>query len=191
MAKHLAVFLTLLLPLLSAANPLVEDICQGATVVSESLIGKDKNVQMSTLSCPKLLPNVSKSKPFLARGASASALNVCGKNCTTNCFIPSGGGPNPNECNVIADALRYESQNTGAIFQVQNGTTGNSVLMTYRSCKTFFTNQDLGPLEYCRTDWADLVDYVAFNCQATQNAHGGNCIATDQRWFVQVQTATT
>jgi hypothetical protein len=31
----------------------------------------------------------------------------------TNCFSPSGGGPDPNECNVIADALLYDSQNIG------------------------------------------------------------------------------
>lgn len=32
---------------------------------------------------------------------------------TTNCFTPSGGGPDPNECHVIADALLYDSQNVG------------------------------------------------------------------------------
>ncbi len=37
------------------------------------------------------------------------------KYCTgaTNCFTPSGGGPNPNDCTVIADALLFESQNKG------------------------------------------------------------------------------
>ena len=29
---------------------------------------------------------------------------------TTNCFIPSGGGPNPNDCHVIVDALLFEAQ---------------------------------------------------------------------------------
>ena len=32
---------------------------------------------------------------------------------TTTCFTPSGGGPDPNECHVIADALRFDSQNIG------------------------------------------------------------------------------
>ena len=31
----------------------------------------------------------------------------------TNCFTPSGGGPDPNECTIIADALLYDSQNIG------------------------------------------------------------------------------
>ncbi len=31
----------------------------------------------------------------------------------TNCFLPAGGGPDPNECHIIADALRFESENTG------------------------------------------------------------------------------
>jgi hypothetical protein len=29
------------------------------------------------------------------------------------------------------------------------------------------------------------LDNVALNCQATQNAHGGNCVATDQTYFIQ------
>lgn len=33
----------------------------------------------------------------------------------TSCFTPSGGGPDPNDCKIISDALRYESQNTGKI----------------------------------------------------------------------------
>lgn len=32
---------------------------------------------------------------------------------TTNCFPGAGGGPDPNDCHVIADALRYDSQNIG------------------------------------------------------------------------------
>ncbi|EAU86049.2 hypothetical protein CC1G_07128 [Coprinopsis cinerea okayama7 len=112
--------------------------------------------------------------------------NVCGANCTTHCFTPSGGAPvpSPAECNVIADALRYESENTGALFRVA---TATNVTMTYRSCKTFFINQDFGGLVYCRTDWAALVDWLATSCQPAQNAHGGLCVANDQRWYVQVQ----
>ena len=32
----------------------------------------------------------------------------------TFCFTPAGGGPDPNECHVITDALLYDSQNVGA-----------------------------------------------------------------------------
>ncbi|KAH6908018.1 hypothetical protein BKA70DRAFT_1084981, partial [Coprinopsis sp. MPI-PUGE-AT-0042] len=110
--------------------------------------------------------------------------NVCGANCddASHCFTPSGGGPNPNDCNVIADALRYESQNTAVLFSV--GTSTN-VTMRYNTCRTFFKNQNLAPLIYCRTEWAALTDYLSLNCQATQNAHGGLCLAANQAWFVQ------
>ncbi|KAI5981202.1 hypothetical protein EDD15DRAFT_2336753 [Pisolithus albus] len=32
---------------------------------------------------------------------------------------------------------------------------------------------------------SSVVEYVAFNCQSQQNAHGGNCVASDQSWFIQ------
>ncbi|KAI0064874.1 hypothetical protein BV25DRAFT_1822634 [Artomyces pyxidatus] len=63
--------------------------------------------------------------------------------------------------------------------------------MQYKSCKTFITKQVDYDLEYCRTDWSSLVNYVAFYCQAgPQDAHGGNCVAADQRWFVQIQSSS-
>lgn len=168
-------------------------ICSGeATVVSEGFIGKDHNVKVTTLSCSqdRSFENIGVRHLVKARQTTTPPLNVCGAKCNTNCFLPAGGGPDPNDCHVIADALKFESQNTGAIFTIPNGnSTSNPVVLQFSSCKTFFLNQDLGPLEYCRTDWASLVDTLAFNCQATQNAHGGNCVAADQRWFVQVQTA--
>ena len=109
---------------------IAESICQGAAeVVSEEFIGKDKNVQMTTLACPDIEPAHGS---LISRQTVPPTVNVCGTNCepyflpysdhdipfwgqlgTTNCFVPSGGGPDPNECHVIADALRYESQNTG------------------------------------------------------------------------------
>ena len=76
--------------------------------------------------------------------------------------------------------------------------------MTYRSCESFIVNQAGVALQDCRTDWvcfncivrwlgywanvvlqASILDNLAFNCQATQNAHGGLSVATDQRWFIQ------
>ncbi|PPQ96087.1 hypothetical protein CVT26_004719 [Gymnopilus dilepis] len=184
-----------------SALPFVdESVCPGGEVVvlSESYIGKDKNVKMTSLSCT--IKGDSKRDTLVKR--QTPPLDVCGANCDTNCFLPAGGGPDPNECHVIADALRYDSQNVGverlhllkilgALFTIPSGpgnnVTTNPVVMQYSSCKTFFVNQDVQALEYCRTDWAALIDWVAPNCQATQNAHGGNCVAVDQRWFVQVQ----
>ncbi|KDR73216.1 hypothetical protein GALMADRAFT_724973 [Galerina marginata CBS 339.88] len=114
------------------------------------------------------------------------AASVCGATCTTHCFTPSGGGPDPNECHVIADALRFDSQNIAPVFQIGNGTS-NIVSLTFSSCTSFFLNQASTPLNYCRTDFANVIDFVAPNCQATQNAHGGLCLADDGRWFIQVQ----
>ncbi|KAK7442994.1 hypothetical protein VKT23_015941 [Stygiomarasmius scandens] len=165
------------------ASPLVsrDELCAGQTIVSETYIGENKDVKLQQISCAAGLG----ARALEAR-QNNNGTNVCGANCATHCFNPSGGGPDPNECHVIADALRFDSENVGALFQISNGTS-NVVTLTYRSCESFFVNQDLGPLVYCRTDWADVIDFVAPNCQSTQNAHGGLCLASDQRWFIQVQ----
>ena len=34
----------------------------------------------------------------------------------TFCFSGASGGPNQADCTVIADAILYDSQNTGALF---------------------------------------------------------------------------
>ncbi|KAF5346410.1 hypothetical protein D9758_012760 [Tetrapyrgos nigripes] len=174
------------LALAVSASPFIRraELCAGQATVTESFIGKNKDVKLEEISCASGL------SARALEGRQTNTSNVCGANCVTNCFTPSGGGPDPNECHIIADALRFESQNTSALFQIANGvrTAGaNVVTLTFRSCESFFVNQDLQPLVYCRTDFADVIDFVAPNCQATQNAHGGNCVATDQRWFIQVQ----
>jgi len=158
-------------------------VCKGQITLSKTFIGKDKNVEVEFATCP----DVQSVSSFEQRDTlEARQTNLCATACTNNCFTPSGGGPDPNECHVIADALLFESQNTGALFPVGTG-VNNTVVLMYSSCKTFFVNQDLGPVSFCRTNWASTIDSVAFNCQATQNAHGGNCVATDQTYFIQVQ----
>ncbi|THU98210.1 hypothetical protein K435DRAFT_838230 [Dendrothele bispora CBS 962.96] len=195
MYKNLVFLLsTVALSLGVAASPLVSrgDLCAGETTVSETYIGANKDVKLEQISCAAGL----NSRALEARQTN-NGTNVCGANLlnykhvlgATHCFTPSGGGPDPNDCHVIADALRFEGANTGALFQIANGTSGNVVTLTYHSCESFFVNQDLGPLVYCRDDWAAVIDFVAPNCQATQNAHGGLCLASDQRWFIQVQHA--
>lgn len=151
--------------------------CKNKAVISSSFIGQNSDVQVDTVTCSNV---VSK------RDLEARQTNVCAATCTTNCFTPSGGGPNPNDCQVISDALLYDSQNIGALFNIASGTT---IYMQYSTCQTFFVNQASYNETYCRTNWANVVEYVAFNCQSTQNAHGGNCVPPDQTWFVQVQTA--
>ncbi|KDQ23168.1 hypothetical protein PLEOSDRAFT_1090748 [Pleurotus ostreatus PC15] len=181
-------FVLTLLPALAlsvlASPTLVDDatatLCPGGTVLSTSFIGENKDVQVNQLYCP------ADKQPRVARDLKVRQANVCGATCNTNCFLPAGGGPDPNECHIIADALRFESENTGALFQIGTG-SNNTITMQFRSCLSFFRNQDFVSLTYCRLDWADVIDFVAPNCQATQNAHGGNCVASDQRWFIQVQ----
>ncbi|KAL4245312.1 hypothetical protein ABKN59_008334 [Abortiporus biennis] len=158
--------------------------CQSPTVVSETFIGKDKNVKVQSLRCDDIVPlqDVSARDGELERRQT----NVCGAPCTTNCFTPSGGGPDPNECHVITDALLFDSQNIGPLFTLNPANNTAVITMTYSSCTSFMVNQAGIPLQYCRSDWASVLDFVAFNCQATQNAHGGNCVANNQQWFIQV-----
>ncbi|KAJ7589147.1 hypothetical protein C8J56DRAFT_30803 [Mycena floridula] len=177
-------FLLLSAALIASAGPLSgrsEAICPGQKVESEWFIGEEKTVKAQSVSCPPESFQVVKRSSLEARDT-----NVCGAPCTTHCFTPSGGGPDPNDCHIIADALRFDSQNIGPIFAVANG-TNNVLSLTFATCTTFFVNQaPTSTLDYCRTDFAAVADFVAPNCQATQNAHGGLCLANDQQWFVQV-----
>ncbi|KAJ4469727.1 hypothetical protein C8J55DRAFT_492020 [Lentinula edodes] len=169
-------------------------VCPGQVTVSETFIGANSNVKLAQVYCPE------NTVPTLTpRQDNGTAIDVCGNTCSTNCFTPSGGGPDPNDCTVIADAMRFYSQNVKSerialplhvkddTFLIGTG-TNNTVVLTYSTCETFYVNQDPVEQSYCYSDWASIVDYIAPNCQSTQNAHGGNCIADDQQWFIQVQT---
>ncbi|KAJ7171195.1 hypothetical protein C8R46DRAFT_1349270 [Mycena filopes] len=156
------------------------DVCDGQVTLSEAFIGADKNVRVQYATCPKYGSQV---KALETR--QTAPIDVCGNQCNTSCFSPSGGGPNPSDCAVIADALLFDGQNIGPLFTVGTG-TNNTVVMQYATCLTFFVNQDTVPIEYCRSDWSSLVNFIAPNCQATQNAHGGLCLASNQQWFAQV-----
>jgi len=169
---------------LSIALPAeVLSLCQTPVSVYENFIGGDHNVKVEAYKCANDLTYREES----LEKRQSSPVNVCGANCATNCFVPSGGGPDPNDCHVITDALLYDSQNVGALFNIT--TDAAVVTMQYSSCESFFVNQAGVNLTYCRTDWAAVLDFVAFNCQSTQNAHGGNCVATNQQWFIQVQSS--
>ncbi|EKM52844.1 uncharacterized protein PHACADRAFT_212053 [Phanerochaete carnosa HHB-10118-sp] len=172
----------LLLPsAFAAAVPSVE-YCQNPRVVSTEYIGRDKNVLVQHTACDTV------AAPQVAHAIEArQSNNVCGTPFNTFCFTPSGGGPDPNDCHVITDALLYDSQNVGALFTLDPAQNTSVITMTYQSCESFMVNQDSVALTYCRTDWASILDNLAFNCQATQNAHGGLSVATNQEWFIQVQ----
>ena len=79
-----------------------------------------------------------------------------GRTGDTFCFSGGSGGPNEDDCAVIADAILYDSQNVGAIFNATApGTATDKVTMQYKSCLTYFLNQDSAneTLSYCRSDW--------------------------------------
>jgi len=183
--NSLVLISTLALSALADPVPRSKSICPSgaaAVTLSSTFIGQEKNVKMDFVSCPETI----KSRSELEQRQVTS--NVCGAACTTNCFPGAGGGPDPNDCHIIADALRFESQNTGLTFDIGTG-SNNTVVMSFSTCETFFLNQaqPAEALTYCRLDFANVIDFVAPNCQATQNAHGGNCVANDGRWFVQAQ----
>lgn len=172
-----ALFILLPVVLSAAVSQDTLPFCQSPTVVSETFIGQDKNVKVQTLQCAN--PLASREDKLEKRQT-----DVCGAECDTNCFTPSGGGPDPNECAVIADAILFDSQAIGDLFTIP---ANNSVVdLTFRSCNTFFVNQAGIDLQYCRTDWSVLVNFLAQNCQAQQNAQGGNCVASNHQWFIQV-----
>ncbi|KAJ3551900.1 hypothetical protein NM688_g4442 [Phlebia brevispora] len=169
--RFFALSLALALASLVSSTAIPEG-CDGTTVL-DTYIGEDRNVHTEVIQCQNI--------PVLASQVGKRD-DVCGANCTTDCFTPSGGGPDPNDCQVIADALLYDSQNVGALFTLDPTNGTQRITMQYRSCLTYMLNQDVVPITYCRTDWSQLVEYIAFNCQAEQNAHGGLCVADDQRW---------
>ncbi|KAI0040288.1 hypothetical protein FA95DRAFT_1585074 [Auriscalpium vulgare] len=159
--------------------------CDDKKVLKQTYVGENQDVSVEYVHCSNAIRPVH--DRIAVRGLQERQTDVCGATCATNCFTPSGGGPDPNQCAVIADALLYDSQNIGALFNLDPAVNTSVITMQYQSCKTFIVNQTNSTLQYCRTDWSSLVNWLATDCQSTQNAHGGNCVASDQRWFVQVQ----
>ncbi|KAF9067851.1 hypothetical protein BDP27DRAFT_1328159 [Rhodocollybia butyracea] len=159
------------------------EVCAGQVTISETFIGENSEVKLAQVSCPENEDSI-----IGLQARQAPSVDVCGDPCATTCFTPAGGGPNPNDCTVIVDAMRFFSQNVNDTFSIPTGTNKtNIVVLTYSSCETFFVNQIAVNQTYCFSDWATIVEFIAPNCQATQNAHGGKCLATDGQWFIQVQ----
>ncbi|PFH48733.1 hypothetical protein AMATHDRAFT_105233, partial [Amanita thiersii Skay4041] len=145
-------------------------VCEGETVLSEGFIGKDKNVKVQHLTCPRQL--------ITGRSLEARQTNECATPCSRICFLGQvGTGPNPNDCHVISDSILFNSENIGPFLNISTG-TNNTISYTFRSCEAFIVNQDFTPI-------AQTIDNVAFNCQAQQNAHGGKCVSSDERYVIQ------
>lgn len=90
--------------------------CHGQEVLKQTYIGQSNDVLASYYTCSDSSPATSFAPPT-ARSLEGRT-NECSAPCTTTCYTPSGGGPNPNDCTVVADALLYESQNTGLQFSI-------------------------------------------------------------------------
>ncbi|KAI8969695.1 hypothetical protein BD414DRAFT_502799 [Trametes punicea] len=162
--------------------------CKNEVVASETFIGVNKDVKVTYSHCNDVPLVTANGKEVSSLSKRQDDSNVCGAQCNTFCFTPSGGGPNEGDCQVIADALLYDSQNVGALFNITaSGTATDKITMQYSSCLTYFLNQDSSNLTYCRTDWSSLVTWLSGDCDAANNAHGGLCVAADQRWYIQVQ----
>ncbi|KAH7101792.1 hypothetical protein BKA62DRAFT_757098 [Auriculariales sp. MPI-PUGE-AT-0066] len=109
-----------------------------------------------------------------ARGVSISettltkrGYNACGIYCPTYCYGGAGGGPDPNHCTQLAQGW------TSGTFVVNQGVT---VYYSLASCQVLVRNLgNFGGLTYCWNDLRGVTNYIAWNCQATQNAHGGYC----------------
>ncbi|RPD56272.1 hypothetical protein L226DRAFT_214337 [Lentinus tigrinus ALCF2SS1-7] len=184
----LAVAATLLGTVSAASLPVSQKPeCAHEEVVSTTYIGKDKNVKVEVSHCDdeQLVDAHGNLVTTLTKRQST---NVCGAPCNTFCWSATSGAPTSGDCTVIADALLYESQNTGALFAVSpTGSSTNKVTMQYATCLTYFLNQDFNTLTYCRTEWSKLVTWLASDCSPASSSNGGLCVATDQRWYVQLQ----
>ncbi|KDQ50527.1 hypothetical protein JAAARDRAFT_41987 [Jaapia argillacea MUCL 33604] len=127
---------------------------------------------LTTYSCPAVATeNPTPAVRTVQRDTSLTKRNwdLCGASCTTYCYTPAGGGPDPNDCQALANGV-----SGGSGYTI---TAGTYLTLTYGSCEVQQSNlispsQDL---YYCPSDLAGVVSYIAWNCQATQNAHGGYC----------------
>ncbi|TFK97119.1 hypothetical protein BDV98DRAFT_607764 [Pterulicium gracile] len=182
---------TVLASLLTVAVATVDtSLCTVTTDAEPIYIGENKDVLVQTASCPPSVDEVPAPAEFRAGTLLARQTNTCGAQCTTNCFAGTTDAPTAGDCSVIANAILYESQSLGNLFTI-NGpgapTVPNTITMTFRTCKTFYLNQGLGTQSYCRTAWSDLVNWLNTECGAANGRHGGNCVAADQAWYIQVQ----
>jgi hypothetical protein len=119
-----------------AAAAAAEFVCQNPTVVDQVTAGQNGEVTVKYLECANQDELRSVKDNIRIAGRQAAPANVCGNTCTlfyfwgntvyalssfctgnTNCFSGAAGtGPNPNDCQIIADALLYDSQNVSPLF---------------------------------------------------------------------------
>ena len=175
---------------LIAHGPVSE--CANEQIAETTYIGADKNVKVTFSHCANEEIVNAQGEPESKFNKRQSS-NVCGNTCTfspsvrhgtlqlltsrctgnTYCWANATGGPTTSDCTVIADALLYESQNTGVFFNATAfgvcstltpsflhdcspnylKTPTNKITMVYNTCETYFLNQDTSNITYCRTEW--------------------------------------
>jgi len=162
----------------------VKDVCDSAAIASEQYFGDNDEVKMTSFSCANGLTGDAGSGNSTEgdSGSMQVPTNVCGTQCNVNCFGPSwqGGGPDPNDCQKIANTMANYPQNELLITQ-----SVPIAQFQVGSCYTMFVNKVSKDLQYCYKDWANHLHDVAFNCQAPNNAHGGRCDAQSNNYYIE------
>jgi len=122
----------------------------------------------------------------------------CGTPCDSTCY-PGSNGPDPNDCQTIANSLRTHNP---LVFTLN---PNNFLLLSYKTCGIGFQNQiaasSIGcsqQIIYDYPDMADVLQYLAWNCQSSQGARGGRCTSrsgvyqsTVPDFYVQVYPNTS
>ncbi|CCA77278.1 hypothetical protein PIIN_11256 [Serendipita indica DSM 11827] len=116
---------------------------------------------------------------FGNNGFESNAVSKCDAPCTSSCYSGNpGGGPDPNDCEYATGLLFARNP------QLFTLPTGGYNLFTWRSCGIGIQNQIVSSgapctqrMQYDHADVANVARYLAWNCQAAQNAHGGRCTA--------------
>lgn len=91
-------------------NSYLLSACIAKQILGKTFIGPNKDVVAEYYSCVTGASLLEASATLATHENGPT--NVCGLECPTQCFNGSGG-PNPNDCQVIADALMYDNQNIG------------------------------------------------------------------------------
>ncbi|TFK70854.1 hypothetical protein BDN72DRAFT_958478 [Pluteus cervinus] len=181
-----ASFIALVTIFIASGGLASTNLCAHKAPISCTFIGANKDVLVETSS--RSSNNERRSLQARQDSNGTQPVSVCGTQCDTHCYNPDGGGPDPKDCHVIADALRFESENSGPTFDIPFG-ENSTITLSYQNCSSLFVNQeDSGvDLTYCKVEWANTIDDLAQNCPSTEIDHGGICLGPQQDWFIQVQ----
>lgn len=92
--------------------------CIDKQITRQSRIGFSNEVSVEHISCSKAPRATSQLDIDIRKRTGGATINVCSYPCNTLCN-PGTGGPVPEDCGVIADALLYMSDNSEEYFDVE------------------------------------------------------------------------